>query len=328
MEARLLPVNGFVALVQQAGDSRTRPLLRELGFHLIALELPLNVPGGPTHGTVVADAVAWHPETGIFLVAEAKSGRNFDETQAVRYSGVTPEIVQRATKADIPRGVVPSVVVVYCVMEAALARIRVPLRAVAPSSIIVAFDQSANSTSVLLDDPGRVLRADTTQVDWQSPIPALIRLDQDSPPAQFVPPVRAELVAAQSRSDPIITVPTLAERVVPYLGFYTNHPTTVITHRVEEAARRIAQEKPDDYRLIPSSSTNKTPSVAIRRTPEDYDRRGRTQSYQALARTKSRRKTQDDPNQLDLLAVLDIDLVDTDRHTDSPSSENEGVPNE
>ncbi len=52
---------------------------------------------------------------------------------------------------------------------------------------------------------------------------------------------------------------------------------------------------------------NRDELVRMLRTPEDNDPPGRTQAYQALARTGQirRRATTTDPNQLDLLEVLD-----------------------
>lgn len=327
MEPRLLPVNGFVALALPSSDARVRPLLREQGFRLAALELPLNVPVGPSAGTVVADAVAWNDQSGTLLVAEAKSGRNVDLTQAGKYSHLAAEVVLRATKVDITRDVEPRVVIAYCVLAQDLDRIRAQLRTVLPSAVILSFDQSDDSTDIGLDDPHGFLGGHT-RVAWPTTIPPLIRLDHESPLPRYLPQVRSALVAAQSRGEQILTVTALAEQVVPYFAFFTNGPQSRIVSKVEAAAREVALDKPDDYRLRTRSGTNKTPAVEILRTPESHDRRGRTQAYQALARPRRRRGTPADPNQLDLLAELEIDSVDADGQTEHPRPDGEGVPNE
>jgi hypothetical protein len=95
---------------------------------------------------------------------------------------------------------------------------------------------------------------------------------------------------------------------------------------VGEAAREVAKADPATFSYDPPTA-NRDGLVRLLKTPEDNDTRGRTQSYQALARkdhTYRRRPRQLDPNQLDLLSELE--QAEDVRDEDDTQDEEEGTP--
>ena len=98
MDARLIPLNAFIALVSPAGTSWPNPL-HGAGYRLEALELPLDAAGG----RVAADAVAFSPDMNRFLVVETKSGRNVRPEQARRYGQVDAHQLVRHTGVTVAR---------------------------------------------------------------------------------------------------------------------------------------------------------------------------------------------------------------------------------
>ena len=93
--------------------------------------------------------------------------------------------------------------------------------------------------------------------------------------------------------------------------------------RVREIARQAAGDEPGRLRFEPDSD-NHAARVIILATPEEHDRRGRTQAYQALFtdRPSARRRPAGEvPGQADLFAELDAADRPTGRTSPStPSS--------
>src|SRR5262249_15941669 len=82
-----------------------------------------------------------------------------------------------------------------------------------------------------------------------------------------------------------------------------------IRRKIEDAAHRIATADPAHFRVIPTTGKREG-LVEIRRSPEAFDTRGRTQAYQALPRQgKPRRRPRPQPvrvDQLDLLREMEV----------------------
>jgi hypothetical protein len=109
---------------------------------------------------------------------------------------------------------------------------------------------------------------------------------------------------AQGR--PSITVRTLTELAVRHFPMYGRAAQGRLIRNVRDAARRAAEAEPG--RLRYESSTRVTEDrVVIIRSPEAFDRRGRTQGYQAVwaGRAGRGRHRPEIPGQIDLFSELD-----------------------
>ena len=98
MDARLIPLNAFIAVASPSGISWPNHL-HSGGCKLEALELPLDAAGG----RVVADTVAFSPGMNRFLVVETKSGRNIPPDQARPYGHVEVHQLVRHTGVTAAR---------------------------------------------------------------------------------------------------------------------------------------------------------------------------------------------------------------------------------
>lgn len=80
-----------------------------------------------------------------------------------------------------------------------------------------------------------------------------------------------------------------------------------LERKVSRSASRIAEQDPENYTFHPDSERREA-TVLILRTPEDADRRGRTQAYQAIARRGGgqprRRARPEIPGQMQFESVL------------------------
>jgi hypothetical protein len=155
---------------------------------------------------------------------------------------------------------------------------------------------------------------------WTHPIARIIPFDHESPAHVFDGPVRAELVAQMAKRRPSVTTRTLTEQVVSHFALYGRRAQGQLVKKVADAARRAAHEEPERLRFEPATRTTE-PRVVILRSPEQFDRRGRTQGYQAVFSGHGRRKPSPPvPGQMDLFTELDqAERVTTDEtgHNDS-----------
>lgn len=316
MHLRLLPLNAFIALTSTTAGF-IRPILGQAGWRLVGLEIPLQANRGPSPGSVVADAVAWNDADRSFLVVEAKSGRSVAADQCHRYHALDPSDLVRALKVDIKRGgPAPRGFVLYSTLASNADSIRYGIETLGYEPLILAvhpFDRSSG-TKITLDGSGPVYDELATAVDFpytaNTPVPDIVPLDPQSPVDDFVPKVRAVLVAAQAQRIDVASVGMITEAVVPYLAYLGNGARIALQDRVRDAVIRIAADSPDDFRFKRPTESNREAAVEVLRTPEALDRRGRTQAYQAQSR-RGRRVPATPPGQLDLLADLGLNGADT-----------------
>jgi hypothetical protein len=107
-----------------------------------------------------------------------------------------------------------------------------------------------------------------------------------------------------ARHRPSVTMRALTEQVVSHFPLYKRARGQLV-RKVTEAARRAAREDPERLRFEPATGTTET-RVVILRSPEQFDRRGRTQGYQAVFSGRGRRKPAPQvPGQMDLFSELD-----------------------
>ncbi len=281
---RLLPVNAFVALFQP--NDLWPPLLRQAGFRLVGLEVPVTTP----HGSMTLDGVAVHEDTNLLLVAECKSGANIDIAQARKLTALDPAGIVRTASVTLTAATNPTVGVVYvCQLEhlprilqgLAQAGVASPVLAVGPRRI---EHHGGPFTVGVLTDVFRDLG------DFAGPPPGIIRFDEECTADEFGAVVLSELVAMQSHQRSILTVRALTEAVIPQYALYGKRAQSTFAESVGAAVKRIAQDRPDNYRYRPRTEGHQEPAVEILRSPEDLDPRGRTQAYQAIGRPPRRHR--------------------------------------
>ena len=319
MEARLRPINAVLGLVQAPHDINPAALL-EAGFTLEGLEIPVVTD----LGNVVIDVLLFHAPAGLLVLVESKSGANIEDEQAKRYAAATPRAVVRASQVTLPFRVQPSKIVVYASLAEHHDRIRLGLTQARVDFPILSLSSSEITLSGPSEIPPPLAEAFAAPVRLSGPPPSFIKFDPDSPAEVIVSIVRAQLVAALAHGRLQVGVPWLAEQCAPHYPLYGHRAKTQLVKVVGEAARHVAAEEPATFAFLPRRENDQA-AIKLLKTPEDLDRRGRTQAYQALARGGRTRKrgVPPPPNQLDLLSELGA--VDDGNATDEGDGE-EGTP--
>src|SRR5262249_7031161 len=140
---------------------------------------------------------------------------------------------------------------------------------------------------------------------WTHPIAHIIPFDHESPAQAFNGPVRAELVAEMAMQRPSVTIRALTERVVSHFALYGRRAQGQLVRKVPEPAHRAADAEPERLRFERATATTEA-RVVVLRSPEQFDRRGRTQGYQAVFSGRGRRRPAPQvPGQMDLFTELD-----------------------
>lgn len=300
MEPRLQPVNAVLDLLTPDGLNPA-PLF-EAGWRTVALELPVKTE----LGVAVCDVVLFHELSGTLLIVEAKSGANIEDAQAGKLARITAPMLVAAAGITLRSEVTLSVELLYaCEIRHAervglgLTMAKVDAHVLVHATDEIVLVRSPRPDSVL----GRILRE---PVRLARPIANVIPFDHESPDEAFDRPVRAALVAASAQMRPTITIAALTEEVVWHLAIYGKASRSRLTRKVSGAARRAAAAEPQRLRYEPATGLT-DPRMMILQSPEGFDRRGRTQSYQAMfnERTLSAKRRPPIPGQTDLLAELD-----------------------
>ena len=270
-------------------------------------------------GTVVCDIVLFNAEAGHLLVVEAKSGANLEPEQGRRLTALTPGLLIVAGGITVPQPVFLQCEVLYaCLAENAdrialgadEAGLRVP--------ILVISERDARLLRPQMASP-RLSAAFAAPVAWSHPIAQIIPFDHESPAGAFDPPVRAELIAAMAQGRPSITIRALTEQAVRHFPLYGRAAQGRLLRNVRDAARRAAEAEPERLRYEPATGVTEE-RVAILRSPETFDRRGRTQGYQAVwgSRVGRTRRRAEIPGQIDLFSELDeAERVATEEESDN-----------
>lgn len=294
-----MPINAVLDLA--LADGLNPSPLALAGWRVVCLEVPVLTE----LGTVVCDVVLFNAGIGHLLVVEAKSGANIEEEQARKLAVIDPQALIIAGGITIPQAVRLRCEALFACLARYAARIK--------KGVIAA----GLTTPVLTVDANRAQLADPTLASaelaaalseatvWSHPIARIIPFDHESPNSSFDGPVRAELVAAMARHRPSVTMRALTEQVVSHFALYGRGAQGQLVRKVTEAARRAAHEEPERLRF--EAGTGRTePRVVILRSPEQFDRRGRTQGYQAVFSGRGRRRPVPQVSgQMDLFAELD-----------------------
>ncbi|MBG0813240.1 hypothetical protein [Planomonospora sp. ID82291] len=302
-------------------DGINPAVLAEHGYRVAGLEAPVTTPAG----NVVIDVILANGNTGHILAIESKCGGNIEEPQCARYAVLDAATVIRQARIDLFQRVTPSLDVVYACLGDHVGRVRLGLSTAGVTfPILAVYDQKITLETDIPSE--RLQRIFTTPVQLVAPPSRLIPFDMDSDVSVVEPHVLGALVAALTRSIPEITLAALTEQSVRHFALFGRRAQTALKQKVGEAARHIADDNPQTFRFH-GPPPNRDGWVSLLKTPESNDPRGRTQAYQALARSsQSRRRRRGSviiPGQTDLLDELDKADEGTD---DSKNEQPEGTP--
>jgi hypothetical protein len=278
VEKRLIPINALIGLTTPGGLER--PVLAEAGFHTAGLEIGAVSPVG---GKVTIDVVLANDSTGHLLACESKSGNNISVPQAERYAALDGPTVVQAALVTLRERVDPHTEAVYACLGEHVERILLGLRSadlalpvVAVHPKMITLENAAHASEVL-----QTAFAEPVSLDALPP--RVVGFDHESPIEVIEPHARAVLVACLTRRVPQITITMITEQATPHYALYSRGAQSQLRRKVAEAVRRIAQNDSETFEYH-GATANRDGWVRFLRTPEDNDPRGRTQSYQALAR--------------------------------------------
>ena len=279
MEPRFIPLNAALALYSRTQTSWPRPLF-EIGYWLEAIELPVN----SGDGRVDADVVAHRRDTHRFVLTEAKSGANLDETQAQRYAQADPIWLVQATRITVGDAALsPQCQTHYICLRQHEDRILHGLsQAGVDFPVLSVGDDDIRHRGGRFDDPD-VAAAFAQPLPVSGPPPGIITIDRDSPDADFDLYVQPSLVEAMAQGKSEVSVPDLAKSSIFHFDIYQSGYRNALIRKVEGAARRAAEADQQHFEYRPPTATRPYGMIRVRSNPEDLDRRGRTQAYQGIA---------------------------------------------
>jgi hypothetical protein len=286
MEDRFVPLNAIVAMHSHTKTSWPRPLF-DVGYRMESLELPVNVS---EDRRVTADVVAFKSKENRFLLHEAKSGANVEESQADRYKNPDMNWLTRATSVTLTEGIEPRCHTIYACLREHEERALIGLANVSAEFPVLSIsNEDVHHVGGPFDDP-ELEEFFRSPVIVPGPPPGIIVVDADSGDEEIDRVVVPSMVSEMSNGSEMISVPALARLAIPYLDIYPTGYQNRLIRKVDQAARR------------PPNSTRSHGIVKIKLNPEELDLRGRTQSYQAMASRfqprRSRIRVSEDQGQL------------------------------
>jgi hypothetical protein len=300
VDRRLVPLNGVLDLATTDGLN-SAPLAVD-GWRVVGLEIPVRTE----HGTVVLDLVLFNDRIGHILGVESKSGANIESEQGRRLTAVAPQMVVDAAAITIRTAVTLQYEPMYVCLGDHMVRVAQGLKAARLSLPLLVV----HNDNIRLHDPA-VASTELAGVLGESvalthPIASVIPFDHESSDASFDSPVRAELVAAMAQGRQSVSVRSLTEAVVWHYNMYGQRARGLLVRKVSAAAVRAADAEPTRLRFERRTGSTED-RVVILQSPEGFDRRGRTQSYQAVfgGRSSRRRPPAVSPDQFDLFDELD-----------------------
>lgn len=305
MERRLLPVNAVLDLALV--DGLNPAPLADAGWEIAGLEVPVVTSAG----TVVCDVVLFNAASGHLLAAEAKSGANVEPDQARKLVVIDPPDLIVAGGITVPQPVTLRCEALFVCLSEYVDRIMLGISASGLDAPVLAVNElEVRLVNVASASPDlAAVLSELTR--WRYPIASIVRFDHQSPDEAFDAPVKAELVAEMARGRSAVTIRTLTEQVAWHFALYGRRAQGQLIRKVAGAARRAADADPERLRFQQAGGTTDA-RVIILRSPEEFDRRGRTQGYQAVFGERGRRPPQI-PDQLELFGVLDAaERADTD----------------
>ncbi|MGE3137908.1 MAG: hypothetical protein AB7I08_07815 [Thermoleophilia bacterium] len=276
MEDRLVPLNALLALT--LGHGGWPPLLGDAGFRLHLIEAPVQTSLGP----VVVDVILVREEPPCVLLCEAKSGANISNPQAQRYAQADWRSLERAGSEPPALRGVPDVPVgaLFATLEVHRDRVALGLTKLKLDIPILSITPGGAVTVV---GAGAVGIPDTFDLPVPGLPPAIVPADEHSQVEVLLDPVRAQLVAAMARREHALDLEVLCGGVFPQWQAFGRGARSTLRKKVWAACRALERaELKGRVRSEQGGGLDKR--VAILKSPETFDPRGRTQGYQRLQR--------------------------------------------
>ena len=281
-----MPVNALIAL-STPGGLYPAPF-GDYGYRLSGVEVPV-VTGD---GKVVIDVVLFQPDRNIILAGEAKSGANLDEDQARRYGYLAADNVVQAAAITIREAGDRTLQPVYACLAENLGRVLKGLGEAGLACPVLAIgdDQIQHHGANFVDADIQSAFDEPLHVTEQPP--RIVPVDDLSPASAFDRIVLPALVATLSQQRQQISIPSLAEQALPQLPIFGKGARFRLVAKIDAAARRAAVRDPNTFEYLGRSGEREFGVVRFVRSPEEAARQGRTQVYQAIARSagKPRRR--------------------------------------
>jgi hypothetical protein len=278
-------------------------VLAQCGFRLAGLE----IPAVGSAGKAVIDALLFHEATNHLVQCESKSGANVDERQAKAYAAMSAQSVVQAAYVPLRQRMAPTLETLYLCQAEHVERIRLGLKIANVSFPVLALSPRRLELfdSEFASDLLREALADGATLATQPS--RIIPFDPESLVEEIERHVRATLVAMLTNRTPHISLTGLTEQVARHYALYGHKAQHKLRSTIGSAVAAVVAWAPDRFAYDPPARARPEGLIRFLKTPEDFDRRGRTQGYQALSRDgKSRRarKHPPNPNQFDLLGEL------------------------
>jgi hypothetical protein len=275
MDDRLIPINGVIALLR--GDGGWPRLLGDQGIRRHQFEVPISTP----LGDIRADALLYRKDPNLILLVEAKSGRNLDAPQAQKYVAADITWLQRA--GAIPNELRSSAAISIHVLFAGREEHRPDLEAALRHLDLNASLLTVGPDRARLSGASGVAGLDDFDTRHTAGLPpARLPVDHQSPDEELRELLIPLVVAAQARQDDIVSVKSLAARIVPEWAVLSHGARQRFVGRAAELLRALARgQMRGQIRYEPVAASDMRGRIIIESTPATMDPRGRTRAWQA-----------------------------------------------
>jgi hypothetical protein len=279
MDARLIPVNGLLALLK--GDGGWPRVLGDQGFVRYQLEMPLSTK----KGEVVADALIYRRLPDLVLLCECKSGKHVKNEQAEKYLSLDEGWLRRS--GAIPPPLASS-------------------KPIAVHTLYVGTEDNRPDLEQGLQSLGAVplltVGANRAQLSGASRIPGLqdfirsheaglpparLPVDHQSGDSEILELLIPAIVATQAGMRDIVSLERLCEDILPEWPILGMKARRDFVSRVAQLAMGLASNDwKGQFRYEPPSGKQPhLPSrLVILDSPATRHPQGRTQAFQAQQR--------------------------------------------
>lgn len=278
MDERLIPVNGLIALLR--GEGGWPRLLGEQGLRRHQLEVPVSTPSGDFR----ADALLYRREPNLILLVEAKSGSNIDRAQAEKYLAADVAWLRRTGAIPPSLRASPDLAVhaLFVGREEHRAALEAGLRHLDMEAPLL----TVGSHRARLSGASAVNGLDDFDHHHHAGLPpARLPVDHQSPGRELLELLIPLVIAAQAREQDIVSVESLAERIVPEWAVLSHGARQQFVGRIAQILRALAGgEMRGQIRYEPADGADMRGRLIIDSTPASKDPRGRTRAWQAQQR--------------------------------------------
>jgi hypothetical protein len=228
--------------------------------------------------------------------------------QAVAYAAIPALAAVQAACVTLKQRSTPTLETAYICLAEHVERVRQGLKAASVSFPIIAVSTHSIAIHDVEFASGRLAGALDGTVRLGGPPLRIIPFDHESPREEVKRHVMPALVASLSNRAPHVTLTSLTEKAVPHYGIYSHKAQNRLRSVVGAAVAEIEASHPSHFAYERPTGSRPEGLVRFLKTPEEYDRPGRTLAYQALGRVGRRTPPSgrpESPGQMDLLRELD-----------------------